>query len=128
MITEQDEGFLNSPGAIRLRAGLNLAKRWSLGTAQVSAVLALTEDQSQRLGDTDVLADTLRPDQIERLDLLLSIHASLKTLFTEDGRVYGWMRKPNGAFGGISAIKLCLRDGKEGIETVQSYLAAMVAG
>ena len=65
MITEQDEGFLNSPGAIRLRAGLNLAKRWSLGTAQVSAVLALTEDQSQRLGDTDLLADTLRPDQVE---------------------------------------------------------------
>jgi Antitoxin Xre/MbcA/ParS C-terminal toxin-binding domain len=128
MITEQDERFLNSPSAIRLRAGLNLAKRWSLGTAQVIALLALTEDQSQRVGDTDVLVETLRPDQIERLDLLLSIHASLKTLFTEDERVYGWMRKPNGAFGGISAIKLCLRDGKEGIETVQSYLAAMVAG
>lgn len=128
MITEQDKGFLNSPGAIRLRAGLNLAKRWSLGPEQVIIMLALTEDQSQRLGDTDVLADTLRPDQIERLDLLLSIHASLKTLFTEDERVYGWMRKPNGAFGGVSAIKLCLRDGKEGVEAVQSYLAAMVAG
>jgi Antitoxin Xre/MbcA/ParS C-terminal toxin-binding domain len=38
------------------------------------------------------------------------------------------MRKPNGAFGGISAIDVCLRDGKEGIETVQSYLAAVVAG
>ncbi|MDF1807795.1 MbcA/ParS/Xre antitoxin family protein [Hyphomonas sp.] len=128
MITEQDERFLNSPSAIRLRAGLNLAKRWSLGTSQVIAVLALTEDQSQRLGDTDVLVETLRPDQIERLDLLLSIHASLKPLFTEDERVYGWMRKPNGAFGGISAIDVCLRDGKEGIETVQSYLAAVVAG
>jgi len=128
MMTEQDERFLNAPSAIRLRAGLNLAKRWSLGPEQVIIMLALTEDQSQRLGDTDVLADTLRPDQIERLDLLLSIHASLKTLFTEDERVYGWMRKPNGAFGGISAIDVCLRDGKKGIEAVQSYLAAIVAG
>jgi hypothetical protein len=67
------------------------------------AHLATKED-----GDSTLLLD----DLLIRLGELLVIHKSLRSLFPGVGRGYDWVRPPNDAFGGLSALDLMLRPGR----------------
>ena len=88
--------------AAMFRAALNLFGRWGLSDEQ-SAVLL---DQSVRTyrrwkaGD----AGRLGRDGKARLSNLIGIHKALRIIFADPQRGYAWIKAPNDAFGGPSAL------------------------
>jgi len=63
-----------------------------------------------------------------RLGTLLGIHKALRYMFTDPARAYEWVRKPNTAFGGKSALDRMLQGAPTDLAAVRSYLDAERAG
>ncbi len=54
----------------------------------------------------------------------MGIHKGLRYLFKEAARGYAWMRKPNAAFGGFSALDLMLRGEISDLSVLREWLDA----
>lgn len=63
-----------------------------------------------------------------RMAMLIGIHKGLRYLFREPARGYAWIRKPNVAFGGQSALEIMLRGEIMDIADIRSYLDAERGG
>ncbi|KZB62145.1 hypothetical protein AUP42_04090 [Thalassospira lucentensis] len=63
-----------------------------------------------------------------RMAMLIGIHKGLRYLFREPARGYAWIRKPNAAFGGQSALEIMLRGEIMDIADIRSYLDAERGG
>lgn len=59
-----------------------------------------------------------------RMAHLMGIHKGLRYLFTEPARGYAWIRKPNAAFGGQSALDLMLRGEISDLAAMREWLDA----
>ena len=63
-----------------------------------------------------------------RMAMLMGIHKGLRYLFRDPARGYAWVRKPNAAFGGHSALEIMMRGEIMDIVDVRSYLDAERGG
>ena len=54
----------------------------------------------------------------------MGIHKALRILFTENERAYGWVKKPNRAFDGKSALEIMLQGQIMDLFDVRFYLDA----
>jgi hypothetical protein len=63
-----------------------------------------------------------------RLGDLMGIHKALRYMFREPDRCYAWVKKPNDAFGGQSALTRMLAGAPSDITAVRSYLDAERGG
>jgi len=77
----------------------------------------------QRWRNDDV--DAVPTETMWRLGDLLGIHAALRQLFEEPARGYAWIKRPNSAFGGHSALETMLR-GASDITDVRRYLLGQI--
>ncbi|MBB3172606.1 hypothetical protein FHR90_000420 [Endobacter medicaginis] len=111
----------DAESAAAVKAVLALMERWQLSDSQQCAVLGIDAAQlaEWRAGRVE-----LRPVDARSLGLLLSIHRSLRMAFTDPERGYAWVRKPNEAFAGRSALNVMCEPG--GLERVAAYLAAEI--
>ncbi|MDE2302004.1 MAG: DUF2384 domain-containing protein [Sphingomonadales bacterium] len=64
----------------------------------------------------------------ERAAALLGIHAALRRILADSDRAVRWIGAPNEAFDGDSALDVILADGLAGMQRVQAYLDAEIAG
>ena len=55
----------------------------------------------------------------------MGIHKALRLLFKEPARGYGWVKRPNEAFGGTTALDVMLNGQITDIMRVRRYLDAM---
>jgi hypothetical protein len=55
---------------------------------------------------------------------LMGIHKGLRYLFKEPARGYAWIRKPNAAFGGESALSLMLRGEMSDLSAMREWIDA----
>lgn len=109
------------------------------GRAMLRAIIALfgkwriTDDECATLLDLPVRTwrrwkagqpGRLDRDTKARLSNLLGIHKALRILFTEPGRGYDWIKAPNDAFGGASALSVMLRGELTDLMRVRRYLDA----
>jgi hypothetical protein len=110
----------DAEGAAMFRAVLNLLAKWEL-----------TDDQASKL--LDVPVRTLRRWKAEgpgrigrdgkaRLSNLMGIHKALRILFREPERGYRWIKAPNEAFGGASALDVMLGGELTDLMRVRRYL------
>ncbi|MGY2733607.1 MbcA/ParS/Xre antitoxin family protein [Sphingomonas sp. UYP23] len=67
-------------------------------------------------------------DTAERISHICSIWKSLEILFTDPERSDGWLRRPNEAFGGASALDHMLSGSFYDIVLVRQYLDAQRGG
>jgi hypothetical protein len=67
-------------------------------------------------------------DTIFRLGALLGIHKALRYMFAAPERGYTWVRKPNAAFGGSSALDKMLQGAPTDLAEVRAYLDAERGG
>ena len=91
-----------------LRAVLSLFDKWQLTTPEKLTLLGRPSDrtfQRWRAGQVGPLPH----DTICRLGDLLGIHKALRYMFTDPTRPYDWIRRPNAAFGGQSALHIMLQ-------------------
>lgn len=112
--------------AAMFRACVTLFGRWKLSDTE-AAVLLDTAPRSYarwKIGDPGRLGR----DQKARLSNLMGIHKALRIIFRDLDRVYGWIRQPNSAFGGRSALEVMLGGELTDIMRVRRYLDAERGG
>ena len=63
-----------------------------------------------------------------RLSNLIGLHKALKIIFHEAPRGYAWMKAPNEAFGGRSALDVMLKGELTDLMRVRRYLDAERGG
>lgn len=109
--------------AAMLRAVLRLFALWGVSTTEARILLGQPSErtfQRWRAGEVAGLAH----DVVFRLGCLLGIHAALRGLFTDPQRGHAWVRRPNAAFGGASALDAMLQGLPTDLARVRAYLDA----
>lgn len=106
-----------------LRAVLNLLDKWQLRREEKLVLLGSPSErtfQRWRAGEIGPLPN----DTVFRLGDLLGVHKALRYMFADSAQVYGWVRRPNHAFGGQSALDVMLQGAPADISRVRAYLDA----
>ncbi|EMP57134.1 hypothetical protein MSNKSG1_00888 [Marinobacter santoriniensis NKSG1] len=86
-----------------LRVARNVCNAWGLSDHETSTLLGT--------GDGE---------QLERISCVIGIYKSLRTIFQTDQQADAWVRRPNRAFGGQTALEVMLNGG---LADIRRYLA-----
>lgn len=126
-VPQPEAGFVPAPitdaeAAAMFRAALNLFRLWGLTDAEAAVLLDLPPRSYARwkagaLGRMD-------RDRKARLSNLMGIHKALRLIFREPERGYAWIRRPNEAFAGRSALDVMLGGEFTDLMRVRRYLDA----
>jgi len=116
VITDDEAGAL-------ARATVNLLKAWKLSDTEACTLLG---DMSARTWARWKEGSIGRIDRDLRMRMahLMGIHKGLRYLFRDAARGYVWIRKPNAAFGGLSALDLMLRGEISDLAALRDWLNA----
>lgn len=106
------------------RAVMNLFERWDLSDGEAAVLLGGVTTKSVQRWRQGQPARISR-DQADRMSNLLGIHKALRILFKSTTRGYEWIRRPNDAFGGKSALDVMLGGGLTDLMRVRHYLDAV---
>lgn len=105
------------------RTTVNLFRAWQLSDIEARTLLG---DMAQRTwarwkeGSISRIDRDLRA----RMAILMGIHKGLRYLFSDPARGYDWIRKPNTAFNGQSALDIMMRGEITDLIDLRSYLDA----
>jgi hypothetical protein len=110
-----------------LRAVLNLFDRWKLTSVEARRLLGDPSERTYQRWRKGEIAGLPR-DTVFRLGTLLGIHKALRYMFSAPERGYDWIRKPNAAFGGHSALDRMLQGAPTNLAAVRAYLDAERGG
>ncbi len=115
--------------AAMLRAFFNLAQRWKLDDREGRILLGWPAARTYaRWKAGQIQVSRISRDTRERLSLLMGIHKGLRYMFPDPSRGYAWLRKPNRAFGGDTALNRLLAGSIPDLAAVRAYLDAERAG
>lgn len=106
------------------RAFVKLAELWGLSDEQASVLMGDISVRTFRRWKAGELGRA-GIDTATRLSNLMGIHKALRLLFKEPVRGYGWVKRPNDAFGGTTALDVMLNGQITDIMRVRRYLDAM---
>ncbi|MEK1942083.1 MAG: antitoxin Xre-like helix-turn-helix domain-containing protein [Pseudomonas sp.] len=83
-------------GVIGLRAALNILEKWQASVEQVGQILRISRSTYTRArqGDSQWTV-SLDADQLQRISLVLNIHAALRLVFDNPENVYGFVTMTN---------------------------------
>ena len=105
------------------RTTVNLFRVWQLSDIEARTLLG---DMAQRTwarwkeGNIGRIDRDLRA----RMAILMGIHKGLRYLFSDPARGYDWIRKPNAAFNGQSALDIMMRGEITDLIDLRNYLDA----
>jgi len=105
------------------RATVNLFRAWELTDAEARTLLGGMAQRTWarwKTGDIGRIDRDLRA----RMAILMGIHKALRYVFTAPARGYAWIRKPNAAFAGQSALDIMLRGEITDLIDLRAYLDA----
>jgi hypothetical protein len=117
-----DAGVSTEEAAAMFRAVLNLFRLWGLSDEQAAQLLDLPVRTYRRWKAEEV--GRIGRDGRARLSNLIGIHKALRLTFREPQRGYAWIKAPNTAFGGKSALEVMLGGELTDIMRVRRYLDA----
>jgi len=106
--------------AAMFRASLNLFRLWGVNDDQAAIILDVPRRTFARWKAGDI--GRLGRDGKARLSNLMGIHKALKIIFNEATRGYAWIKAPNQAFGGASALNVMLGGELTDLMRVRRYL------
>jgi uncharacterized protein (DUF2384 family) len=112
----------DAEGAAMFRAVINLFKRWGVTDAEAAVLLDLPARTFGRWKAG--VSGRIGRDGKARLSNLMGIHKALRIIFRQPQRGYDWVRKPNAAFGGKSALDIMLGGELTDLMRVRSVLDA----
>ena len=113
--------------AAMLRAAFNLFARWQLDGSQSRRLLGSPSERTFQRWKAGEIA-SIPVDTIFRLGDLMGIHKALRYMFAEPQRGYDWVRKPNAAFAGRSALDRMLQGAQSDLSAMRAYLDSERAG
>jgi len=117
-----DVGVTTGEAAAMFRAALNLFRLWGLSDDQSAQLLDLPVRTYRRWKAEEI--GRIGRDGRARLSNLMGIHKALRLTFREPQRGYAWIKAPNTAFGGKSALEVMLGGELTDIMRVRRYLDA----
>ncbi|MBB4066614.1 MbcA/ParS/Xre antitoxin family protein [Gellertiella hungarica] len=116
VITEEEAGAL-------ARTTVNLFRAWNLSDAEACILLGgLSARTWARWKEGQI--GRIDRDLRMRMAHLMGIHKGLRYLFKDPARGYAWIRKPNDAFAGQSALDLMLRGEMADLSAMREWLDA----
>ena len=121
------EPVTDEEAAAMFRATLALFQRWGVTDEQASTLLDVPPRTLARW-KADRAPGRLGRDGRARLSNLMGIHKALRIIFREPGRGYAWIKAPNAAFGGRSALEMMLGGDLTDLMRVRRYLDAERGG
>ncbi|GGC59638.1 MbcA/ParS/Xre antitoxin family protein [Chelatococcus reniformis] len=104
------------------RASLNLFRLWGVTDDQAATMLDLPRRTYARWKGGDI--GRIGRDGKARLSNLMGVHKALRIVFSEAARGYAWIKAPNDAFGGRSALDVMLGGELTDLMRVRRYLDA----
>ncbi|MBO9579926.1 MAG: DUF2384 domain-containing protein [Sphingobium sp.] len=104
------------------RAVVRLFALWELTDEQASLLVDLPLRTFRRWKAGDL--GRIDRDGKARLSNLMGIHKALRVIFSEPARGYRWIKAPNEAFGGRSALEIMLGGELTDLMRVRRYLDA----
>ena len=118
-----DHRITPAEAAASLRAVLRMFDLWQLSAPEAKALLGEPSTATYyRWKGGDI--KSVPHDLTYRLGDLLGIHKALAYLFMEPSRRYEWIKKPNRAFGGQSALQVMMAGPPAALTRVRNYLDA----
>jgi uncharacterized protein (DUF2384 family) len=120
------EPITDEEGAAMFRAALNLFRRWGLTDDQAAVILDLNRRTYARWKAGEI--GRMGRDGKARLSNLMGIHKALKIVFHDAARGYSWIKEPNEAFNGKSALDVMLGGELTDLMRVRRYLDAERGG
>jgi hypothetical protein len=105
------------------RAIVSLFAKWGLSDDEACTLLGgigLRTFSRWKVGDLGRTSVDLQA----RMSNLLGIHKALRLLFDDPVRGYGWIKRPNTAFGDLSALQVMLGGQLTDLMRVRRYLDA----
>lgn len=105
----QTQGFSKSQCVVGLRAALNVLDRWKASSEQACRILRISRSTYTRARQGDAQwAIGLDFDQMQRISLVLNIHAALRLMFDNPENVYGFpaMENRNEFFNGRTPLEI----------------------
>ena len=112
--------------AAMFRAALNLFRLWGVTDEQAATLLDLPRRTFARWKAGEL--GRIGRDGKARLSNLMGIHKALRIIFHEAPRGYVWIKAPNEAFGGCSALDVMLGGELTDLMRVRRYLDAERGG
>lgn len=105
------------------RATVALFRAWTLSDAEAGTLLGGLSARTWARWKDGQVGRTDR-DLRMRMAHLMGIHKGVRYLFRDPARGYAWIRKPNAAFGGLSALDLMLRGELADLAALRDWLDA----
>jgi hypothetical protein len=115
-------------GTAGLRAFGRIAEQWGLSTDEQRRLLGEPPRSTFFAWRKAPAQAALSRDTLERLSLLLGIYKSLQILLPDAAAADAWVKKPNAAFGGSSALALMLGGNVGDLLRVRRWLDAVRGG
>ena len=123
----QSEAAAAPRDAVALRAFFRLAELWGL-TMEQARVLLGRPSRATLYNWKAGRAGTLPHDTLQRISYLLGIHKALQILYGDAALADAWVRRPNAAFGGRSALEHMLAGDVTDLAAVRAHLDAARGG
>jgi uncharacterized protein (DUF2384 family) len=120
------EPITDEEGAAMFRAALNLFRFWGVTDDQAAIILDLNRRTYARWKVGEI--GRMGRDGKARLSNLMGIHKALKIVFQDAARGYAWIKAPNEAFDGRSALDIMLGGELTDLMRVRRYLDAERGG
>lgn len=120
------EPITDEEAAAMFRASLNLLRLWGVSDDQAATLLDLPRRTFARWKAGEV--GRIGRDGKARLSNLMGIHKALRIIFSDASRGYVWIKAPNTAFGGASALNVMLGGELTDLMRVRRYLDAERGG
>ncbi len=126
-VTPASPAITDAEGLAMARAAVRLFGLWELTDAEACILLGELSPRTYarwKAGDIGRIGRDLKA----RLSNLMGVHKALRIIFTEPARAYGWVRRPNQAFSGRSALDVMLQGELLDLVRVRRYLDAERGG
>jgi len=122
METAVDSARSGRRSAAGFKAFLRIAKRWRLREDEALTLLGSPSRAAFYKWQNQVPSRGLTHDALERISYVLGIYKALHLLFNDPEQADGWVRRPNEAFGGQTALERMLGGNVVDLYAVRSYL------
>lgn len=130
MVTqENDVPGENERNIIGLRTAITILTGWKASPSQIQKILGISRYALDQANARNAPAK-LDGEQLERISIVLNIHATLRTLFENPANVYEFMARPNGNafFHGRAPLDAIAEGGMQGLVETHRHIEGLLNG
>lgn len=107
---------------VALKAFFQIANLWSLDAEETRILLGQPHRSTLFRWKKGDVSKSVSHDTVQRISYILGIYKALQILFKSTAQADGWVKRPNDAFAGKSALDRMLGGDVTDLAAVRAYL------